>query len=127
MGIVDENPDTQDYLLRRIILCLEENKTLSAIKSAVAYAKSMKHEKEEKHFKTFLEGKLSRRIAKLDIIKGDLATAFEYYDDDRRGDPYAYDEETEATIRTIEEELYLYVGKILASRGLDIQKIIKGL
>lgn len=122
--IEEESSDAKDFLLRRIIINLETNKVLNSIKAAIAFAETKEDKKSALLFRSWIDNNtLIRKIAKVDQIKSNPETAFEYYDSDAEDDPYAYDNVIEDKIEEIEITLWRYVGEMIKSENAGFESL----
>lgn len=118
---LDEESNNKDFLIKRIIINLENERILPAIYAALAYVKTTEDDDDDKKLEALITGpELYRKIGFLDIIKSMPETATEYYDEDKDSDPYAYDEETEAIIRDIKKTLLSFVAKAIKDQESDV-------
>lgn len=126
--IETEPASNQEFLLRRIILNLEQNRIIPSIKAAIAYAELRKDERRIEEFYQWLEDReLTRRISKIDVVKANPETAYEYFDLDTENDPYRYDDEAERAIENIEVTLWKYVGSQIGEGKPDLETIFQNL
>lgn len=124
----EEGQETKDFLLRRIILNLENNKVLNSIKAAIAHAESNNDVINAPLFRAWIDdNELIRRLAKVDSIKSNPEIAFEYYDSDTEDDPYQYDQDLEDQIEEIEITLWRYVGEMVKAEGGAFEKLLDAL
>lgn len=125
---LEEESNNKDFLIKRIIINLENERILPAIYNAIAYAKSQDDgEKKAAELTKLIEGQeFYRKLGFLDIIKSEHETATEYFDDDKDDDPYSYDEKTEEKIRGIKKKLLAFVAQAIKERDSDaLEKLME--
>lgn len=124
---LEEEGNNKDFLIKRIIINLENERILPAIYAALAYVKTTETLEDDDELEALITGPaLYRKIGFLDIIKSNPDTATEYYDEDKDNDPYAYDEETEAIIREIKTTLLKFAAKAIKEQESDaLEKLME--
>jgi len=126
---LEEESNNKDFLIKRIIINIENERILPAIYNTIAYAKTINEETTINELHQHMNDEtFYRKIGFLDIIKSNQETATEYYDDDKDNDPYAYDKETEKKIREIKNLILAFIAKAIKEQEKDaLEELLKNI